>query len=661
MKSFKIVPVLLLAMFIAACGKTTDSKKSDEASASVANSTISISEESAPISASNSVNKTALSAPSNLAVSDGILTWTKVNNASSYAVDVDGTINNAISNTYSVVNFTEYKTYIIKVKAIGQGSYEDSLWSNTYLHIVAPTSLQTPKNLRVDETDGYLKFDIVKDATNYELMVDDEIVDLGEDTKFSLALAYNGVHVLKVRAVDAYETIASSQWAQVSHNVQLFSTNVVSSELEITGYKIASYKTHAKKLIIPQKINNVVVKRIGKSAFSYCYSLATITMEDDITYIGSSAFLWCSNLETVKLSENLYALNNYVFKWSGLKSIVVPNSVKYVESEVFYGCDRLASVVLPNDIADVFDNTFYNCVALTNVSIGSNVSNMGPVAFIGCVSLREVNINANNNNFKSVNGVIYSKDGSKLVYYPPGRIDSSYEILDSVTTIGNYAFKKAQFLSEIIMSNKITSIGAQAFLECPLYNITLSNTLTYLGGEAFSDCFALESIVLPDTLQNILGYTFLGCVALEEVTFGNNLKTIGNYAFSRCYNLKSVELPNTVTSVGMGAFSNCTSLSTVSISPLMTTIYGETFEGCTSLKIIDLLNVSSLGPDAFSNCTSLVSVTIRYAEGYVSVFDDTFWEHNEYLKVYIPEECYDDYLDNSFYGWIGYLDLLETY
>lgn len=64
---------------------------------------------------------------------------------------------------------------------------------------------------------------------------------------------------------------------------------------------------------------------------------------------------------------------------------------------------------------------------------------IGRGVFALCDKLKEINIDKKNANYKSVDGVVYSKDGSTLVFCPLGKT-GEYKIETSATHILGLAF-----------------------------------------------------------------------------------------------------------------------------------------------------------------------------------------------------------------------------
>ena len=82
---------------------------------------------------------------------------------------------------------------------------------------------------------------------------------------------------------------------------------------------------------------------------------------------------------------------------------------------------------------------------------------------------------------------------------------------------------------------------------------------TTIAQYAFSGCTGLESVVFPSNLQNIQYYAFSGCTSLTSLTIPASVTTIGQYAFNACRGLVSVILePTTPPTISSGSFNSTT-------------------------------------------------------------------------------------------------------
>ncbi|MBP3496792.1 MAG: leucine-rich repeat domain-containing protein [Alistipes sp.] len=99
------------------------------------------------------------------------------------------------------------------------------------------------------------------------------------------------------------------------------------------------------------------VTSIGSSAFSNCYSLASINIPEGVTNIGSSAFSNCRSLA----------------------SINIPEGVTNIESSAFSNCRSLASINIPEGVTNIESSAFSNCsgVAFFDFSNHSTIPTLG--------------------------------------------------------------------------------------------------------------------------------------------------------------------------------------------------------------------------------------------------------------------------------------------
>lgn len=87
------------------------------------------------------------------------------------------------------------------------------------------------------------------------------------------------------------------------------------------------------------------VKCIETEAFSYCYNLKRVILENGVTQIGSEAFNHCEALEQIEIPQSVRSIGSNVFDTcSSLEEIVIPSSVEKIGYGAFWGCSSLKSV-----------------------------------------------------------------------------------------------------------------------------------------------------------------------------------------------------------------------------------------------------------------------------------------------------------------------------
>ena len=82
----------------------------------------------------------------------------------------------------------------------------------------------------------------------------------------------------------------------------------------------------------------------------------------------------------------------------------------------------------------------------------------------------------------------------------------------SVTSIGNSAFEDCNGLKSVTIPNSVTSIGDYAFKWSGLTSVTIPNSVTSIGGGSFDNCSSLTSITIPNSVTSIGSSAFRHCI-----------------------------------------------------------------------------------------------------------------------------------------------------
>ena len=105
------------------------------------------------------------------------------------------------------------------------------------------------------------------------------------------------------------------------------------------------------------------ITKIGKRAFSSCYSLTSMTIPDSVTTIGDYAFSSCESLTSVTIPDSVTTIGSSAFyECSSLTSVTIGKSVSEIGKHAFKGCNIDTIVCYPkippkiNDSFDRFEN-----------------------------------------------------------------------------------------------------------------------------------------------------------------------------------------------------------------------------------------------------------------------------------------------------------------
>ena len=278
-------------------------------------------------------------------------------------------------------------------------------------------------------------------------------------------------------------------------------------------------------------------------------------------------------------------------------------------------------------VSGVGPRAFNGCSSLTEIYISKNITKIDELAFASCDNISAFLVDEENEYFSSFDGILFNKDLTTLVCYPPNTDNTQYSVPDSVTSIGTGAFYESNLI-EISLPDGLLNIGEGAFAYCEnLTGIQIPNSVTLLDAYAFIGCINMLEIEISQSITYIGVNTFTQ-TGLKNIVIPNNVTHIYPGAFCLCENLTTVTVPKNVKCID-GAFWGCENLTEVIICNGLIEITSETFCDCFNLtKIIIPNSVTYIGEDAFASCENLTIYGYRnsYAETYSNEHNIPFVE-----------------------------------
>jgi hypothetical protein len=230
-------------------------------------------------------------------------------------------------------------------------------------------------------------------------------------------------------------------------------------ELQIAGKALT-------KLEIPNSISN-----IPDYAFTYYYSLSSISIPCTLKHIGKSAFDHC-NLSQLIITAN--SLEEYIN--SSINTRLNDLGIKFdLNRDLQISGKIITDIVIPNSITRIPEYAFSACKSIMNISIPSSVTSIGKNAFYKTGYF--------NNPANWTDEAIYINNC--LIHV---NNTTKYAILPNTRLIADCAFNRCYALKSVTFPKKsLTHIGSEAFLGCPfIKSVKLPQSVQYIGDNAFS-------------------------------------------------------------------------------------------------------------------------------------------------------------------------------
>lgn len=258
----------------------------------------------------------------------------------------------------------------------------------------------------------------------------------------------------------------------------------------------------------------VLCSFIGVSVFFTFYAIARDAFEfEEQTDVGG-----------------IKGLNGWVFYGFNGNTSTKEISIDYVTDDKGENPDKSKPVVGIDEFTIVSDEY------VEFINIGRHVQFIDEKAFYYCKQLKAITVDEANPYFCSVDGVLFSKDKTRLLLHPERN--------------GEWLAEQAEGLAE----EELAALG--------------------------------DTYVIPEGVERVAGWSFYKNDSLVHLTLPSTLREIGDMAFFGCGNLWSVWLPEGLKTIGQDAFSYCTSFSPVMFIPASVTDIGSNaFFSCTALTV----------------------------------------------------------------------------
>ena len=317
-------------------------------------------------------------------------------------------------------------------------------------------------------------------------------------------------------------------------------------------------------------------------------SIRSIVIREGITGIGDYAFSGISTVHavTVSIPEGVTVIGDHAFfNCRYVTQLNLPSSLRVIKDYAFCQCGNFYSLTIPEGVVSIGASAFCYSGQFQRVTVPASVEEIGLDALRGLAT--RIEVADGNPNYKSVDGVLFSKDGGKLLYYPEWRTTAPYTVPDGVVEICERAFAESH-VSRVTIPESVVSIAPRAFAGCgSLTAAAIPASISEIGESAFSGCNRLQTLTISDGVAAIGPSAFSGCGNLKTVTIPGSVASVSDSAFASCVNLTAATIGEGVGSIGPNAFSHCIRMTSVTIPASVTEIGRAAFNGCDKLKSAD--------------------------------------------------------------------------
>ena len=184
---------------------------------------------------------------------------------------------------------------------------------------------------------------------------------------------------------------------------------------------------------------------------------------------------WDPDFHRVSLPSTLRAIDDEAFIYYSFDTFTIPAQVELLSRWAFTYCHFDQLRVESNLPVETILDSLYDC------------------------TVKAWDVPDDHPTLKTIDGVLFSKDGKTLIDYPNARHDTHYDVPAGVERIMDIHNESLQTISLPI---GLKAVDDHAFSGCTrLQAIALPLTVTEIGRDIFSSCVSLELVSLPEGLS----------------------------------------------------------------------------------------------------------------------------------------------------------------
>lgn len=368
-------------------------------------------------------------------------------------------------------------------------------------------------------------------------------------------------------------------------------------------------------------------------------SIRKIVVKEGVTSLPVRAFAEYKGVKELKLARSVTRIGDGAFPCSrALKKVTMPGKIRVIRPESGHSWNELVW----DYGARIRDITFNSPLSLNTLSY---------------VYSYNLNVCKNDPKYRSIDGMVYSRDGKSLIRIPGDRATAEIHegceefCLSAVRNVGgDHTDPRTRRLKKLVLPASIRRIDENKYGGCNNYTYVRNKVkvvvhtdqlgsmdiIRLLDGFYQSASNILKQfpyvsdmgkiyvntrdqclvaylgedthVVIPEGVRKIGKGAFAG-EAIEQVTIPGSVTELDDEAFLLCGRLKEVEFPASLKKIGKRVFKMNYSLVRVVLPEGITEIPEESFYDCTALKEVVLPDsVTKIGRLAFASTSVPASI-----------------------------------------------------
>ncbi len=205
------------------------------------------------------------------------------------------------------------------------------------------------------------------------------------------------------------------------------------------------------------------VTHIDYGACSHSEHLVTVTFPEGLEEIGSCAFSHCVNLKNAVVGKDVEQ-GEWVFDGCfNLSTVTIPEGTVVIggggDFKDFPALTKATTVNIPASVRTIRSSSY------SKRDENDQLIHLPGSPFQNLLDLESFTVDPRSESFTAVDGVLFTKDGTTLISYPPAKAGEAYTVPDGVTTIVPDAFMNAADLERVTLPESVENVGTNAFVD----------------------------------------------------------------------------------------------------------------------------------------------------------------------------------------------------